>query len=324
LQFKKRIASYFKVDKELIIIFLLVAISGFIFFFVYNQRAFLNFFYLPVLIGAYFYGKRYATSSAIFSVIIISIIAYVYPATFIHGHLDSKLNLWLDIMTWGGFLTITGYYMGLLYEKKESAYKEIRFTYRGIIEMLSLVIDSVDKETQSHSYRVSIISEMIAREMRCPEEEIENIRIAALLHDIGKIGVSSMILQKVGKLSPEERNHMDIHTKHGADVLHPMGGRVLQLIPLVLYHHEKYDGTGSQGLEGENIPLGARIIAVADVYDALISDRPYRKGFSPLQAKEEILSNVGKQFDQNVVKAFDAIFPKIDFEIPLIPVEFDL
>ena len=315
-------AGYFKVDKELIIIFLLVAIAGFIFFFVYNQRAFLNFFYLPVLVGAYFYGKRYATSSAILSVIIISIIVYAYPDTFIHGHFDSQLNLWLDILTWGSFLTITGYYMGVLYENKEKAIKEIRLTYRGIVEMLSLVIDSVDKETQSHSYRVSVISEMIAREMRCPEDEIENIRIGALLHDIGKIGVSSMILQKIGKLSPEERKHMDIHTKHGADVLHPMGGRVVQLIPLVMYHHEKYDGSGSEGLEGENIPLGSRIIAVADVYDALVSDRPYRKGLPPLQAKEEILSNSGKQFDPNVVKIFDSIFPKIDAEMPLIPANF--
>jgi putative nucleotidyltransferase with HDIG domain len=212
--------------------------------------------------------------------------------------------------------------MGLLYEKKENASREIRLTYRGIVEMLSLVIDSVDKETQSHSYRVSVISEMIATEMRCPEEEIENIRIAALLHDIGKIGVSSMILQKIGKLSPDERKLVDVHTKHGADVLNPMGGRVLQLIPFVLYHHEKYDGSGSQGIDGKNIPLGARIIAVADVYDALISDRPYRKGLPPLQAKEEILSNSGKQFDPNVVKIFDSIFPKIDSEIPLIPGNF--
>jgi putative nucleotidyltransferase with HDIG domain len=315
-------AGYFKVDKELIIIFLLVAIAGFIFFFVYNQRAFLNFFYLPVLVGAYFYGKRYSTASAILSVIIISIIAYAYPDTFIHSHFNSQLNLWLDILAWGSFLTITGYCMGVLYENKEKAIKEIRLTYRGIVEMLSLVIDSVDKETQSHSYRVSVISEMIAREMRCPEDEIENIRIGALLHDIGKIGVSSMILQKIGKLSPEERQHMDIHTKHGADVLHPMGGRVVQLIPLVMYHHEKYDGSGSEGLEGENIPLGSRIISVADVYDALVSDRPYRKGLPPLQAKEEILSNSGKQFDPNVVKIFDSIFPKIDSQIPLIPANF--
>ncbi len=320
---KKSIKELLKVDKELMIVFLLVAISGFIFYFVYNQRAFLNFLYLPVLIGAYFFGKRYATFSALLSFIIISVIAYVYPDTFIRNTLDNKLNLWLDIVTWGGFLTITGYYMGLLYEKKESANREIQATYRGIVEMLSLIIDSVDKETQSHSYRVSVISEMIAREMRCPHEEIENIRIAALLHDIGKIGVSSSILQKLGKLSPEERSDMDIHVRHGADVLHPMGGKVLQLIPLVLYHHEKYDGSGTQGLAGEYIPLGARIIAVADAYDALISDRPYRKGLPPQQVREEILSNSGKQFDPKVVKVFDSILPKIDFEIPLLTEKFN-
>jgi putative nucleotidyltransferase with HDIG domain len=319
MKIKEIIKDYFKVDKELIIILLLVAISGFIFFFVYNQRAFLNFFYLPVLIGAYSFGKRYATSSAVLSVLLVSIIAYAYPDTFMHSYLDSRLNLWLDIVTWGGFLTITAYYMGLLYERKEKANKEIQLTYRGIVEMLSLVIDSVDQETQSHSYRVSVISEMIAREMRCPEGEIDSIRTAALLHDIGKIGVSSTILKKIGSLSPEERKQMENHTRNGADVLSPMGGRVLQLIPLVLYHHEKYDGSGSHGLEGDSIPLGARIIAVADVYDALTSDRPYRKGLPPLQAKEEILSNAGKQFDPKVVKAFDSILPKIDFEIPLIP-----
>jgi putative nucleotidyltransferase with HDIG domain len=318
LQMKTSVKEFFRVDKELLIVFLLVAISGFIFFFVYDQRAFLNFFYLPVLVGAYYFGKRYATFSALLSFIMISIITCAYPDTFISNFPENRLNLWLDILTWGGFLIITGYFMGLLYEKKESANKEIQATYRGIVEMLSLVIDSVDKETQSHSYRVSVISEMIAREMRCPEEEIENIRIAALLHDIGKIGVSNNVLQKLGKLSPEERSHMNTHTRHGADVLLPMGGRVLQLIPFVLYHHEKYDGSGPQGLAGEKIPLGARIIAVADVYDALISDRPYRKGLPPLQVREEILSNSGTQFDPQIVKIFDHILPKIDFDIPLI------
>ncbi len=323
MQIKTKIKDYFKVDKELIIVLLLVAIAGFVFFFVYNQLAFLNFFFLPVLIGAYYFGKRYATSSAILSIIIISTIAYVYPDNFLRSHSDNKLTFWLDIVIWGSFLMITGYYMGVLYEKKENANKEIQMTYRGIVEMLSLVIDSVDKETQSHSYRVSILSEILAREMRCPEDETETIRIAALLHDIGKIGVSNMIIQKIGKLSPEERKAMDIHTTHGANVMNPMGGKVLRLIPLILYHHERYDGSGSQGLQGKEIPLGARIIAVADVYDALISDRPYRKGLPPSQAKEEILSNAGKQFDPAVVKIFESVFQKLDTEIPLIPAKIN-
>ncbi|MBI5050979.1 MAG: HD domain-containing protein [Nitrospirae bacterium] len=302
--------NYFRIDKELTIVLLLVAITGFIFFFVSNQRAFLNFFYLPVLLSAYYYGKRYATQSALFSAILIFIIACLYPLTFYYQ--TSELSRWLDILTWGGFLLITGYSMGLLYERKEQTIGELRKTYRGIIEMLSLVIDSVDRETQSHSYRVSVISEMIASEMGCSEVEIENIRTAALLHDIGKIGISSEILHKIGKLSGDERQRMKNHTRLGTDVLKPVGGRVLELLPIILHHHEKYDGSGYNAMVEESIPVGARIIAVADVYDALISDRPYRKALPPFEAKKDIMTNAGTQFDPKVVKAFDSVFSKLD------------
>jgi len=310
--------SFRAIDKELIIIFLLVVITAFIFFFVSNQRAFLNFFYLPVLLGAYFYGRRYATLAALFSMILISTVAYVYPATF--GFADNRdLDRWLDIGTWGGFLLITGYFMGILYEKKEAARKDIRRTYHGVIEMLSLLIDSVDQHTHSHSYRVSILAEKIARRMGCGEEDLENIRIAALLHDLGKIGVSREVLTKIGSLTAEDREHLKAHTVKAANLLQPLGGRVTELLPLILGHHEKYDGNGYHSLMGEAIPMGARIIAVADVYDALTSDRPYRKALPPFYAKNEILSNSGTHFDPQVVKAFETIFPTFDQESTVSP-----
>lgn len=112
-----RMAPSLAFGKELVVIFLLVAITAIIFFFVSNQRAFLNFFYLPVLLGAYFFGKRYATLAALFSIILISVVAYFHPASFsFAGHRD--LERWLDIGTWGGFLLVTGYLMGMMYEKK--------------------------------------------------------------------------------------------------------------------------------------------------------------------------------------------------------------
>jgi putative nucleotidyltransferase with HDIG domain len=313
---KKRLNDYLKVDKELVIIFLLVAITALIFFFVSNQRGFLNFFYLPVLLGAYFYGKRYATLAALFSVILISIVAYAYPDTFTFTS-NSEMFKILDIATWGGFLIIAGYSMGLLYEKKEQANEEIKKTYRGIIEMLSLIIDSVDQQTQSHSYRVSVVSQHIAIKMGLSPLEVENIRLAALLHDLGKIGVSCEILLKVGKLSTEERAHIRTHAKHGVEVLAPVGGRVLELLPLILHHHEKYDGTGYNAMIGSTIPVGARIIAVADVYDALVSDRPYRKALTPLQAKNEIMTNGGVHFDPDVVEAFGEVFSLLESEFHL-------
>ena len=157
-------AFFKKINKDIIITFLLVAIAGMIFFFVSNQRAFLNFFYLPVLLGAFYLGKRYATLAATFSVMLISLIAYFYPKSFEFVG-TSVLYRWLDIVTWGGFLLITGYCMGLLYERNMEKTLEVNNTYRGIIEMLSVIIDTSDKNTQSHSYRVSTISELIASEL---------------------------------------------------------------------------------------------------------------------------------------------------------------
>jgi len=299
------------VDKELVIVFLLVAITAIIFFFVSNQRAFLNFFYLPVLLGAYFYGRRYATLAALFSLILISVVAYMYPSAFSFNG-DSSLFRWLDIGTWGAFLLIAGYLMGLLYEKKQQAVRDVRKTYLGIIEMLSLLIDSVDQHTHSHSYRVSVLAERIAREMGCDEQEVENVRIASLLHDLGKIGVSREVLIKAGELSEAERDHLKAHTVRAARLLEPVGARVADLLPIILGHHEKYDGNGYHSLVGDSIPLGARIIAVADVFDALTSDRPYRKALSPFQAKDEIVTNSGSHFDPKVVTVFESIFPTLD------------
>ena len=308
---KESISAYLKVDKELIIVFLMVAITGFIFFFISNQRAFLNFFYLPVIIGAFFFGKRYATLSATLSVLLVVLVSLLYSDNFLIVSKD-PLSKWLDVSTWGGFLVITGYSIGHLYEKKEMALEDIKKTYRGILEMLSLIIDSVDQETQSHSNRVSTIAVMIAHAMRRPEHEIENIRAAALLHDLGKLGVSNEVLQKIGTLTEDERELIRSHTMRGAEIIRPVGGKVVQILPFVIYHHEQYDGTGYHKLIGEDIPLGARIIAVADVYDALMSDRPYRKGVSPAAAREHIIANASKYFDPVVVDAFVSILPQLE------------
>lgn len=310
--------NFHKINKDLIITFLLVAISGMIFFFVANQRAFLNFFYIPVLFGAYYFGKRYATQAALLSAIMIFLIAYFYPLTFDFSE-TSELYKWLDIVTWGGFLLITGYAMGLLYEKKEEKSREVNRTYRGIIEMLSVIIDNADKYTQSHSFRVSVISEMIASTMQLSQEEIDNVRIGALLHDIGKLGVSAETLNKIGKLSIDERNEINNHPRIGTDVLGSSSSKVLDLLPIILHHHERYDGSGQNKLSGSDIPLGARIVAVADVYEALTADRPYRKALTPSEARRDIVKNSGTHFDPAIVEIFEKIFPTLYQEGPLFP-----
>jgi putative nucleotidyltransferase with HDIG domain len=206
---------------------------------------------------------------------------------------------------------VTGSAMGLLYEKKEQALRDMEKTYQGILEMLSVVIDSVDRETHNHSFRVSIIAEMIARSMGCPQNDVENIRIAALLHDLGKIGTSSEVLNKIGSLTSEEWAHMKEHPGHGVEVLKPVGGKVLELLPLILHHHERFDGNGYFTVKGEDIPLGARIIAVADSYDAITNDRPYQKALSPTEARKIIRNNAGTQFDPVVVDIFESVIPNL-------------
>jgi len=311
----------FNIDKELVIILLLVGLVCFIYFFVVNQRAFLNVFYLPVLLGAYFFGKRYAIVSSVFSVVIVGLLAYLAPDSFAvqTGH-NAELFKWLDLITWGLFLIFTGYCMGILYEKKEESRKELQRTYNGIIEMLSLVIESADNYTQSHSHRVSMISEMIAKKMRLGEFNVETIRVAALLHDLGKVGVSEAVLRKVTELTAQERVSMRRHAWLAVNMLEPLGETIGDILPIILHHHEKFDGSGYYKTAHENIPLGARIIAVADVYDALTTDRPYRKAFSPLQAKQEIVSNSGTHFDPQVVSAFIQIFPYLEADNYLSPV----
>lgn len=175
---------------------------------------------------------------------------------------------------------------------------------------LAAAIDAKDHYTHGHTNRVTNVSLEIAGKLAEKNQRefdtqfLENIQIASLLHDIGKIGIPEGILNKNGPLTPEEWIKIKEHPNIGVTILHPI--RELETAMLgVKYHHERYDGLGyPDGLKGEEIPLVAAIIAVADAFDAMISDRPYRPGLSKVKAIEEIKSNSGKQFNPRVASAF--------------------
>ena len=183
--------------------------------------------------------------------------------------------------------------MGTLYEHKARSLAELRNTYHGILMILSHFI-SKDKYTQNHSYRVSVYASTIASEMGLPIERIEEVRAAALLHDLGKLDVSRQILHKAARLTTDEYSAMQKHVDIGVQMLQPVGGPLARVIPIILAHHDKFDGSGYHPTQGEDIPLEARILSVADVFDSLTSDRPYRKAMSPFDAKETILKGSGK------------------------------
>ena len=155
----------------------------------------------------------------------------------------------------------------------------------------------------SHSEVTAHYSAQIAMALGLPPDEIENIRTASLLHDLGKIGISAEILLKSSKLTKEEFEQIKKHPQIGANIIKPI--KIMHnTIPLILYHHERWDGKGyPAGLKGEKIPMGARIIAIAEVYVALTSNLPWRKAYSKKEAMEIIKKGSGTQFDPKVVNA---------------------
>jgi putative nucleotidyltransferase with HDIG domain len=137
---------------------------------------------------------------------------------------------------------------------------------------------------------------------------VDNIRAAGLLHDIGKIEISGDVLRKAAQLTSEERELMDSHSVKGAYILASVGGVLKEVVPIVIAHHKYFiDTIESNNRDIQKIPLGARIVAVADAFDAMTTDRPYRKGMQPWQALEELISKSGKQFDPEVVGAFKRV-----------------
>ncbi len=180
---------------------------------------------------------------------------------------------------------------------------------RGTLRALARAVDIKSPWTAGHSERVAKLAVQIGKNMGLSKPEMEKLDQAGLLHDIGKIGVPASILDKPGKLSDEEFNTIKQHPSLGVRILEPLN-TFEEIIPPILHHHERFDGSGyPKGLKGEQIPLAGRILAVADVYDALSSDRPYRPGWENSRILDLLKENSGKHFDPEVIDAF----LKIDF-----------
>jgi len=198
---------------------------------------------------------------------------------------------------------ITAYAMGTLYEKMQARIRELRDAYKGVLDILRQFI-AHDEYTEHHSFRVAAYAGVIAEYMGFNSERIDDVKDASLLHDIGKMETSRALLYKAARLTESEYTEIKQHVKKGVDFVNPEKGPLERIIPIILAHHDKFDGSGYHPKQGEEIPLEARIISVADVYDSMISDRPYRKAMSPLDAKETITKGSGTDFDPTVVKAF--------------------
>jgi len=195
-------------------------------------------------------------------------------------------------------------YQQHLEQKVEEQAQKIRASFFNAVTALAYALEAKDVYTSGHSQRVTEISVAIAKELGLPKESIEKIRLAGLVHDIGKIGVRELVLNKPGSLSEEEYEHVRLHSETGEHILEPLVGDK-EILKAVRHHHERYDGAGyPDGLKGERIPLLARIIAVADTFDAMTSERPYRKALTKEAACAEVERCRGTQFDPEAADAF--------------------
>ena len=187
--------------------------------------------------------------------------------------------------------------------------------HNNLMEMVTSLagaIDAKDPYTKGHSTSVSRYSEALARAINLPEPDVERIKIGAMLHDIGKIGIPENVLKKPGKLNDEEWEIMKQHPTIGAEKVLAPNEALREFIPIVKHHHERLDGNGyPDKLSGENIPLEARIVSVADAYHALVSDRPYRKGMPIEKACSILKQGAGVQWDSDLVRTFISIAPSL-------------
>ncbi len=186
----------------------------------------------------------------------------------------------------------------------------IKQSYAKTVKTIAAAIEAKDPYMKGHSERVAELTVAVAREFRIPDRELRKLEYVALLHDTGKVGISEEILNKPGNLSADEYDEVKKHSALGAEII-----RKIKFLSsksdIVLYHHERYDGSGyPAGLTGNNIPLESRILAVADAYDAMITDRPFRPAMTPGQAVEEMVRLSGTQFDSTAVEKLKTVLKK--------------
>jgi len=299
----ERLKKFFVSNFEAVIVVILLASIATTHFFVPDKFPFLNFYYLPILISGYFLGRNKAILTAVASILMV----FLYSST-MAGWRDGvdPFGFFSGLVVWGAFLLLAATLVGTLYEQKEEKVKELKLAYVGVLEILAKYLEAGDQDTKTHSMRVAEHCIKIAAEMGLDADNIENIRAAALLHDIGKIEIGVDLINKSVNLSESERFLVNTHVERGAKLIEMVGGVLKAAVPLVVAHHDFYvDHNGKK-----DIPLGARILAVADSFDAMISDRPYRAGKEPWQALLELEKGSGFQFDPDVVTAFKTVLAR--------------
>ena len=333
-----KLVQLFTGNFEKLFVLISILAAALITYFVPNNISFLNFFFLPVILAGYYVGIRLSVPGAVFCLCVVLFYAALSPGQY-HPP-QGREEVVAFVLTWGCFLVLAGALVGNQQEKIKrerdgfrlahaemlAAYEQLKRVRAETVIGLATLTECRDHDTGLHLERVSDLCRIIAGELRrtppldsyITDEYVEDLVLSSVLHDIGKVGIPDFILLKSDKLSAEEFEAIKAHTTVGSDALTAiekrMNGRTFFALgkQIAYSHHEYWDGGGyPMGLSGDDIPLSARIVAVADAYDAITSDRIYRKALPHDEAMRRIRHSSGTQFDPRVVDALVAGEPAV-------------
>lgn len=322
--------EFFRGNFEKFFILTSVVVAALITYFIPNNISFLNFFFLPVILAGYYVGIRLSVPGAVFCVCAVVFYAVVSPGQLQQPHTTAEVVLF--VLTWGSFLILAGALVGNQQEKIQAeraklvglneeisaAYAKLKKARVETVIGMATLSECRDYRTGLHLQRVSRLCRIIAEELRrrpeysdyITDEYIEDLVLSSVLHDIGKVGTPDSVLLKPEPLTEEEFELAKAHTVMGGNALDEvekrMGGRSFFTLgkQIAYCHHERWDGEGyPRGLRGDAIPLSARIVSVADTYDAITTDRVYRAALSHQEALRRIKEASGTQLDPGVVDA---------------------
>ncbi len=268
-----------------------------------NRTAMLYVYYVPVIVGALVLRRNDAVAVAFAACAVV--LSYV---AFGPGKLDypvKSILLWGQLVVWGGTLVLTAYLVSTFKARMHEALLHRQRAYTGALTILSRLVQAVGGDTEAHSARVAAWAVRIGQELGLDESRIEELRIAALLHDVRKTDASVELLRSAAGLAENERPGARERAARGTAPEEHLQGMMTRIADAIESRHENYDGTGPGKMKGNGIPLLARLVAVADAFDALVSDRPSGKGLPIPEALAEIAPRGGARFDPSALAALE-------------------
>jgi len=284
---------------ERIFVLLLVGAMVVIHTLVEQKFAFLSFYYLPVILAGFYGGRRFAVVSGVF----VASLVFFYQA--VQG-LDMLPGLYagalLGLVPWAGFLILTGYVVGRLAEQREARLAEVKNAYMATLELLAFHIESSEKHLQGHSNRVAQLAEAIALELKLPEEERENLRVGALLHEVGT----------------RDQRLLRLLSRSESDAAVPVARAMHGAAAIIAEYAHYYEIVGEDwDIDALSIPMTVKVLAVADSFETLQMSTPVREAFPKWRALEEIEKGAGKTFAQDVVRALRVVAGRPEVSTPL-------